>query len=192
MEHVAGGIARRNPGACDPLHISETSNRDRTGIQAAADGSGGSDRPAAHDHRMAKLSGLPPAGSADTVWRREVKGPAGPVAKRLRVLATASERYPSLQKLNVFDRHDIAAKDRPALRAEFRNRMREGSTGAARVAPIRTFKGSLSTRNCLPANAPRSRLRCGGGHRILVKGHLTLRHGCAPGAPGMTCPRTSK
>ncbi len=43
---------------------------------------------------MARLCGLPEAGGADTVRRWEVKGPSGPVAERLRVLAMASERYP--------------------------------------------------------------------------------------------------
>ena len=75
---------------------------------------------------MAKLCGLPPAGGgADTVRRWEVRGPTGPVAERLRILAMASERYPILDKFNVFDRHDVAEKDRPAARAQFRGRMRE-------------------------------------------------------------------
>ena len=73
---------------------------------------------------MAKLCGLPQAGGADTVRRWEVKGPTGPVAERLRVLAMASERYPILEKFNVFDRHDINEKERPVRRAEFRNKMR--------------------------------------------------------------------
>ena len=37
----------------------------------------------------------------------------------------ASERYPILEKFNVFDRHDVDEKDRPSLRAEFRNKMRD-------------------------------------------------------------------
>jgi hypothetical protein len=74
---------------------------------------------------MAKLCGLPRAGGADTILRWEVKGPIGPVAERLRILAMASDRYPILDKFNVFDRHDVDEKQRPALRAEFRNKMRE-------------------------------------------------------------------
>ena len=74
---------------------------------------------------MAKLCGLPQVGGADTVRRWEVSGPSGPVAERLKVLAMASERYPILDKFNVFDRFDIAERDRPARRAEFRDRMRE-------------------------------------------------------------------
>lgn len=74
---------------------------------------------------MARLCGLPQAGGADTVRRWEVKGPTGPVAERLRILAMASERYPILEKFNVFDRHDVAEKDRPAARALFRNKLRE-------------------------------------------------------------------
>ena len=74
---------------------------------------------------MAKLCGLPRAGGADTVRRWEVKGPIGPIAERLRILAMASDRYPILEKFNVFDRHDIDEKKRPALRAEFRSKMRE-------------------------------------------------------------------
>ena len=74
---------------------------------------------------MAKLCGLPRAGGADTVRRWEVKGPTGPVAERMRILAMASERYPILEKFNVFDRHDVAEKDRPAARAQFRSKLRE-------------------------------------------------------------------
>ena len=74
---------------------------------------------------MAKLCGLPQAGGADTILRWEVKGPIGPVAERLRILAMASDRYPILERFNVFDRHNIAEKDRPALRTEFRNKIRE-------------------------------------------------------------------
>lgn len=74
---------------------------------------------------MAKLCGLPQAGGADTIRRWEVTGPTGQAAERLRVLAMASERYPILEKFNVFDRHDIDEKERPARRAEFRNKMRE-------------------------------------------------------------------
>jgi hypothetical protein len=36
----------------------------------------------------------------------------------------ASDRYPILDKFNVFDRHDVAEKDRPAKRAEFRSKLR--------------------------------------------------------------------
>ena len=74
---------------------------------------------------MAKLCGLPQAGGAETILRWEVKGPIGPVAERLRILAMASDRYPILEKFNVFDRHDVAEKDRPAARAQFRNKIRE-------------------------------------------------------------------
>ena len=74
---------------------------------------------------MAKLCGLPAAGGADTVRRWEVKGPSGPVAERMRILAMASHRYPILEKFNVFDRYDVAEKDRPAARAQFRNKLRE-------------------------------------------------------------------
>jgi hypothetical protein len=74
---------------------------------------------------MAKLCGLPQDGGADTIRRWEVKGPIGPIAERLRILAMASDRYPILEKFNVFDRHNIDEKERPALRAQFRNKMRE-------------------------------------------------------------------
>ena len=74
---------------------------------------------------MARLCSLPQASGADTIRRWEVKGPTGPVAERLRILAMASERYPILERFNVFDRHDVAEKDRPAMRAEFRNKLRE-------------------------------------------------------------------
>jgi hypothetical protein len=74
---------------------------------------------------MAKLCGLPPASGADTVRRWEVTGPSGPAAERLRILAMASERYPILEKFNIFDRFDIDEKERPARREEFRQKMRD-------------------------------------------------------------------
>ncbi len=73
---------------------------------------------------MAKLCGLP-GGSADTIRRWEVTGPSGPAAELLRILAMASDQYPILENFNVFDRHDISERDRPARRAEFREKMRE-------------------------------------------------------------------
>jgi hypothetical protein len=73
---------------------------------------------------MAKLCGLP-AGSADTIHRWEVSGPSGPAAELLRILAMASEAHPILENFNVFDRFDIREQDRPARRAEFRERMRD-------------------------------------------------------------------
>ena len=36
----------------------------------------------------------------------------------------ASDRYPILEMFNVFDRHDVAEKDRPARRKAFREQMR--------------------------------------------------------------------
>ena len=72
---------------------------------------------------VAKLCSLP-ADGVETVRRWEVKGPpTGPVTERLRILAMASDRYPILEKFNVFDRHDVALKDRPARRAEFRRKL---------------------------------------------------------------------
>jgi hypothetical protein len=74
---------------------------------------------------MAKLCGLSPASGPETILRWEVTGPIGPVAERLRILAMASDRYPILEKFNVFDRHDVAEKERPARREQFRQKMRE-------------------------------------------------------------------
>jgi len=74
---------------------------------------------------MAKLCGLSPASGPDTIRRWEVSGPTGPLAERLRILAMASERYPILEKFDVFNRFDIAEKERPARREEFRQKMRE-------------------------------------------------------------------
>jgi len=73
---------------------------------------------------MAKLCGLS-AASADTIRRWEVTGPSGPASELLRILAMASEEYPILENFNVFDRHDVREQDRPARRAEFRERMKE-------------------------------------------------------------------
>jgi hypothetical protein len=73
---------------------------------------------------MAKLCGLP-ATEADTIRRWEVTGPSGPAAELLRILAMASDAYPILENFNVFDRHDVRERDRPARRAEFREKMRD-------------------------------------------------------------------
>ena len=73
---------------------------------------------------MAKLCGLPDADGANTIRKWEVTGPSGPVSELLRILAMASDRYPILEMFNVFDRHDVAEKDRPARRKAFREQMR--------------------------------------------------------------------
>jgi hypothetical protein len=73
---------------------------------------------------MAKLCGLPNAEGANTIRKWEVTGLSGPVAELLRILAMASDRYPILEMFNVFDRHDVAEKDRPARRQAFREQMR--------------------------------------------------------------------
>ena len=49
---------------------------------------------------------------------------AATVAEFLRILAMASDRYPILERFNVFDRHDVPAKERPARRQAFREQMR--------------------------------------------------------------------
>ena len=72
---------------------------------------------------MAKLCGLPPGNGADTIRKWEVSGPTGPVAELLRILAMASDRYPILEMFNVFDRHDVPVKERPARRQAFREQM---------------------------------------------------------------------
>ena len=72
---------------------------------------------------MAKLCGLPPSNGADTIRKWEVTGPTGPVSELLRILAMASDRYPILEMFNVFDRHDVPEKDRPARRQAFREQM---------------------------------------------------------------------
>ncbi len=63
---------------------------------------------------MAKLCGLAPGDGPDTIRKWEVKGPSGPAAELLRILAMASDRYPILENFNVFDRFNIDEKDRPA------------------------------------------------------------------------------
>ena len=73
---------------------------------------------------MAKLCGLPPGDGADTIRKWEVTGPIGPVVEFLRILAMASDHYPILEMFNVFDRHDVPVKDRPARRQAFREQMR--------------------------------------------------------------------
>ena len=73
---------------------------------------------------MAKLCGLPPEDGPTTILKWEVTGPSGPVAKLLSILAMASDRYPIIEMFNVFDRHDVPVKDRPARRQAFREQMR--------------------------------------------------------------------
>ena len=74
---------------------------------------------------MARLCGLPAAGGAEKIRKWEVTGPSAEVAEVLRVLAMASERYPILEKFDIFDRHDVPVKDRPARRQAFREQMRD-------------------------------------------------------------------
>ncbi|WP_369720641.1 MULTISPECIES: hypothetical protein [unclassified Bradyrhizobium] len=74
---------------------------------------------------MAKLCGLPAATGAVTIRRWEVSGPTVAATKVLQVLAMASERYPIMEKFDVFDRHDVREEDRPAKRAAFREQMRD-------------------------------------------------------------------
>ena len=74
---------------------------------------------------MAKLCALPEKSGADTIRRWEVSGPTHAATKVLRVLAMASERYPILEKFDIFDRHDVREEERPARRAAFRAQMRE-------------------------------------------------------------------
>jgi hypothetical protein len=74
---------------------------------------------------MARLCGLAPGNGADMLRRWEVTGPTGPAGELLRILAMASDRHPILENFNVFDRFDIDEKDRPARRAEFREKMRD-------------------------------------------------------------------
>jgi DNA-binding transcriptional regulator YiaG len=74
---------------------------------------------------MAKLCGLGPKEGADTIRRWEVTGPSGPADKLLTILAMASDRHPILENFNIFDRWDVDEKERPALRAAFRDKMRD-------------------------------------------------------------------
>jgi hypothetical protein len=74
---------------------------------------------------MAKLCGLPPGDGPDTIRRWEVTGPSNPAGELFRILAMASDRYPILEMFNVFDRHDVDPKDRPARRQALREQMRE-------------------------------------------------------------------
>ena len=73
---------------------------------------------------MAKLCGLDASNGSDTIRKWEVSGPTGTAAELLRILAMASDRYPILENFNVFDRFNVAEKDRPARRQEFREQMR--------------------------------------------------------------------
>jgi hypothetical protein len=73
---------------------------------------------------MAKLCGLAPDIGADVIRRWEVTGPSKQVSEQLRVLAMASDRHPILENFNVFDRFDIAERERPARREAFREQMR--------------------------------------------------------------------
>lgn len=74
---------------------------------------------------MAKLCGLPAGDGANTMRKWEVTGPNAQAANLLRILAMASDRHPILEKFNVFDRHDVAEKDRHARRQALREQMRD-------------------------------------------------------------------
>jgi hypothetical protein len=73
---------------------------------------------------MAKLCGLPAADGTSTMRKWEVTGPSSPARELLRTLAMACDDYPILDMFNVFDRHDVDPKDRPARRQAFREQMR--------------------------------------------------------------------
>jgi hypothetical protein len=73
---------------------------------------------------MARLCGLEGPDGADTIRMWEVTGPSGPVAELLRILSMASDHYPIMEMFNVFDRHDVPVKERPARRQAFREQMR--------------------------------------------------------------------
>jgi len=53
-----------------------------------------------------------------------ISGPSGPAGELLRILAMACDSYPILDNFNVFDRFNIPEQERPARRAEFREKMR--------------------------------------------------------------------
>jgi hypothetical protein len=74
---------------------------------------------------MAKLCGLPPGEGTATILSWEAKGPSGPAAELLRILAMASDRHPILESFNVFYRFDIDERERPARMAEFREMMQK-------------------------------------------------------------------
>jgi hypothetical protein len=75
---------------------------------------------------MAKLCSLEPAiEGADTIRRWEVRGPSGPVAELLGILAMASDRHPILENFNVFHRFNIPENQRQTRIEEFREKMRD-------------------------------------------------------------------
>jgi hypothetical protein len=65
------------------------------------------------------------AAGATTIRKWEVTGPGHPARELFRILAMASDRYPILEMFNVFDRHDVPEKERPARRQAFREQMRD-------------------------------------------------------------------
>ena len=74
---------------------------------------------------MAKLCGLEPREGADTIRRWEVTGPGASAGKLLTILAMASPTaIPIRENFNIFDRWDVDGKERPARKAEFREKMR--------------------------------------------------------------------
>ena len=74
---------------------------------------------------MAKLCGLGAVDGANIIRKWEVSGPTGPATELLRILSMASDQYPILENFDVFDRFNIDQKQRPARRAEFREKMRQ-------------------------------------------------------------------
>lgn len=74
---------------------------------------------------MARLCGLPADDGANTIRKWEVTGPGNPARELFRILAMASDHYPILDMFNVFDRHDVDPRDRPARRQAFREQMRD-------------------------------------------------------------------
>ena len=119
-------IRPKSHQVCDLLHRADfgRSTRDRSGIEATSRPSRRGYRPAAVGgrHGQALRAGGPDG--ADTIRKWEITGPTGPVAELLRILSMASDRYPILDMFNVFDRHDVPVKERPARRQAFREQMR--------------------------------------------------------------------
>jgi hypothetical protein len=84
---------------------------------------------------MAKLCGLSPGEGSATILKWEVRGPSGPAAELLRILAMASDRHPILESFNIFYRFDIEDKRAADANAGVSKNDAEGSSPPLGLIP---------------------------------------------------------
>lgn len=89
--------------------------------------------------------------------------------------------------MDAWSRTALSGANLNARHCRHTGRVTTGADERAAVWQVRLVRAPLSKTDGLRADAVGFRTGRARGHRMLVKGQLTLRHGCAPlAAPGMT------